>query len=289
MLNQIALDDRIGKCQKILVENPQSQIFAALADAMRKKGELDQAFRACRTGLRLHPGYGAGHLVMAKVHFDRKMYDWAESELSKAIELDGRTRGTEVLQAEINIKQKNFKEAGILVNELISADPGNQLYHEMLDEIEVGKAEERRKQIELNKKYAVQAEDVAKETFVAKSPENIEPLSRDEVLQKISLFPGVNASFFTNENGLMTNACVPEYFDQESYAALSAEIYRFANENVSKIDFGQVKHLFIEMSGENIWLVHNQDQILVMVLAASSNLGSLKLKLSNILKMMAPE
>jgi len=289
MLNQIVLDDRIGKCQKILEKNPQSQIFAALADAKRKNGELDQAFRICRQGLRIHTDYGAGHLVMAKINFDRKMYDWAESELLKATELDGRTRGTDLLQAEIYIKQQNYKAAGNLVEELISTEPDNEVFQKMLEEIEVGKAEEKRKLIEVNRMYAVQTNDVEIDALSDKTIENREPLSCDEVLKKISLFPGVTACFFTNENGLMAEACVPEYFDQESYAALSAEIYRFANENVSKIKYGRVKHFFIEMPEEKIWLVHNRDQILVMVLAASSNLGSLKLKLSNILKMMAPE
>ena len=91
MLNLTTLDDRITKCKKILDENPESQIFAAYADALRKNGELDKAFRVCRQGLRIHPGYGSGHMVMARINFDRKMYDWAESELAEAIELEGRT------------------------------------------------------------------------------------------------------------------------------------------------------------------------------------------------------
>ena len=47
------LDDRIEKCQRLLDADPNSQIFAALAEAYRKKGELDLAFRICKNGFKL--------------------------------------------------------------------------------------------------------------------------------------------------------------------------------------------------------------------------------------------
>ena len=103
MIESASLTERIEQCERILKENSKSQVFAALADALRLNGDLDQAFRVCRQGLRIHPDYGAGHLVMAKINLGRKMYDWAEQELNKAVELDGETRATEQLRVEILI------------------------------------------------------------------------------------------------------------------------------------------------------------------------------------------
>ena len=139
MLDTIEIDERIQKCEKILKENPNSQIFAALADVLRKKGELDSAFRICRQGIRLHPDYGCGRLVMAKINYDRKMYDWAEEELREAIRLDGRTRAIDLLEVEILIKRGFFSEAGIILNRLKSADPHNEYYHSLVQQIEAGK------------------------------------------------------------------------------------------------------------------------------------------------------
>ena len=68
MIDLDEIEDRIAKCNKLLDANPNSQIFAALAEAYRKKGELDKAFRICQGGLRIHPSYGSAHVVMAKIN-----------------------------------------------------------------------------------------------------------------------------------------------------------------------------------------------------------------------------
>jgi len=89
MIDTAQIDDRISKCQKILEVDPNSQIFAALAEAYRKRGDLDKAFQVCQNGLWIHPSYGSGHLVMSKINLDRGLYDWAEIEANKAQDLDG--------------------------------------------------------------------------------------------------------------------------------------------------------------------------------------------------------
>ena len=112
MMESASLAERIEKCERILKENSNSQVFAALADAYRSKGDLDQAFRVCRQGLRLHPEYGPGHLVMAKINFERKMFDWAEQELEEAVTLDGETRATQQLRVEVLHRQGQFCRSG---------------------------------------------------------------------------------------------------------------------------------------------------------------------------------
>ncbi|MBD3218485.1 MAG: hypothetical protein GF310_09440 [candidate division Zixibacteria bacterium] len=288
MLNQAALDERISKCKRIMDDNPNSQIFAALADAYRKNGKLDKAFRVCRQGLRLHADYGAGHLIMAKINFDRKMYDWAESELKEAISLDGRTRATDLLKAKINTRQGKLSEARILVKELLATDPQNEKLKELLEKIERNRLEQNKKKIESKRLLESRAFKEESETEPQKQQEiQQRKLNSSEALHKIASFPGMNACFFTDQNGLMVEADLPEYFDQDSYAALSAEIYRFANENVGSIRFGRVKQVLIELEDEKIWMIHTGKQILVLVLAENVNLGSLKLKVSNVLAQMA--
>jgi len=281
MLNLTALDDRINKCKEILEENPDSQIFAAYADALRKNDELDHAFRVCRQGLRIHSEYGAGHMVMARINFDRKMFDWAESELAEAIKFEGRTRSTDQLRAEINIKKKNFVQASIILEELMTAEPDNEYYLELLDKIDRGKLEEKKKKLEMELLYKSSQTSVSDNS---KGDLSAEIINLEQAIKLMAEIPEMKASFIMDQEGLMIESVLPESFDSEAYAALSSEIYRFANSNIGNMEFGKVKQVLIELAGEKLWMIRFEDHVMVLVVSGHANLGSLKLKLMNILK-----
>lgn len=294
MLNPAALEDRIHKCERILDDNPDSQIFAALADARRKNGELDKALRICRNGLKKHPDYGAGYLIMARINFDRRMYDEAEHDLMRAIELDGKTRSTDLLQVEIWIRQKKFARASQVLNELATADPGNPRYEELFEQIKRLKASEEKKQRETARLLKVQTTGVVavpggSEEKQSKQ-ESSEPVSSHltvgQALDELVAFPGMTACFMTDEKGMMIESRLPDKFDPEKYAAFSAEIYRFINGNVGSIKFGRTNQVLIELLKETIWIVNKERFIFVLALSRQANLGSLKLKLTSLLERM---
>ncbi len=124
MINVVELDERIKKCLSILDENPRSRIFAALAEAYRRRGEFGRAFSVCKNGLRLHPDYGAAHAVMAKLYLHQNMIEQARAAVEKAIELDGPSRTNDLLAAEIAIQSGYLSKARAILNR-IGAGPGN--------------------------------------------------------------------------------------------------------------------------------------------------------------------
>jgi len=81
----------------------------------------------------------------------------------------------------------------------------------------------------------------------------------------------------------MLDCLLPDRFDQDIYAALSAEIYRFINDNLGKINLGEVGKVLIEMASEKVWIIHLEKRVLVLTLSKKINLGSLKFKLASIL------
>jgi len=58
---------------------------------------------------------------------------------------------------------------------------------------------------------------------------------------------------------------------------------------MNRINYKQVKQVLIERVGEKIWMIHVGRRILVLVLSAAVNLGSLKMRLSSTLRLMAGE
>ncbi len=70
-----------------LSENPQSPLFARLADLYLAKNQTVEALKLCEEGIKLFPQYYAGHLVLGKTHAALKEYSKANAAFQKAQEL----------------------------------------------------------------------------------------------------------------------------------------------------------------------------------------------------------
>jgi len=111
MINIVELDERINKCLSVLQENPRSRIFAALAEAYRRRGDLGRAFAVCKNGLRIHPDYGAAYVVIARLYLHQNMIEQAREAIQRAISLDSASRATDLVLAEIEIEVGEYKGA----------------------------------------------------------------------------------------------------------------------------------------------------------------------------------
>ena len=86
-----------------LVEDPNSRVFAPLAEAYRKSGMLDEAIQVCLEGLKIHPTYISGRVALARAYYEEKMLGEAKEEFEKEKAL--------LIQAAVNTieKRKNNK------------------------------------------------------------------------------------------------------------------------------------------------------------------------------------
>jgi len=278
MIDQSDIDDRIAKCAKILEENPSSQIFAALADAHRKKGDLDRAFRVCQNGLKVHPGYGSGHLVMAKINMDRGMYDWAESEIKKATELDGVTRTTELLLSEVFIYKGEFNKACRILEKLLQSDPENEQIRKLLDIA---------RKIPLETRPTI-APPVPVSRPQAGAPAPTEPpsppkLNDRQLLRALVVIPGVEGALLVNKDGLVLEAEWNDQGDTDLMGALAAETARYCAVQMRESGFGTLQSVLIETGRSFLYLTNAAGRLLAVVCTESINLGTLKLKLASLL------
>ena len=56
-------------------DDPNSRVFAPLAEAYRKAGLIDEAIEIAREGLRKHPHFSGGKVALGRALFDKKQYD----------------------------------------------------------------------------------------------------------------------------------------------------------------------------------------------------------------------
>jgi len=280
----ITIEDRIQKCEKILSQDPNSQIFAALAEAHRRRGELDKAFRICKAGLKSHDSYGSAHVVMAKINLDRGLYDWAESEVLRAAAIDGRTRAIELLLAEINIYKGEFNKATKLLTKLHEADPDNPQIKKLLDlSLEIPKEQtvlsssSRLKE----RKQAQEAKTILPEPKQAVSAVR---LSESDVVSKAVAVSGIDGSIFVNNEGLIVESQWTLRMNQDECAAEMAQIGSVLSQGLVHGSFGKIESILIETPNRVFHKVCIKNGFFLFVANSSTNLGAIRMKIENILK-----
>jgi len=275
------IKDRIVKCQKILEEDPNSQIFAALAEAYRKGGEVDKAFRVCQNGLKIHPSYGSAHVVMAKINMDRGMYDWAEAEVRKAIELDGNSRATELLLAEIHIYKGEFVAAIRLLKKLNQADPGNSQIKRLLD---IAQKIPEEQQV-LTRQAAEEEKTIVQTTAPAdaetpREPEPPKRLSTRELLEEALTIEHLLGALYTNREGLVVEEEWTPSLDAATCGATLAGVLNFLSKELMQAQFGEANGMLIEATGWVFFVIRSQEKMFIFVGDEQINLGSLRLRIS---------
>lgn len=289
------LQDRIVKCQKILTTDPNSQIFAALAEALRKKGDLDDAFRSCQGGLKIHPDYGAAHTIMAKINLDRGQYDWAEAELKRARELDGPSRATDVLLAEIYIYRSDFDEAIRILKSLLEGDPGSKHIKKLLEIAERIPLEQKKGSQSLAKPIDEQPEQVAEFAPIGSlsvpedksaaddiddhAEQRITPV---DIIKRASEISGITGCMLVNHEGLMVESKWNSEIDLELCAGTLAEVTKFLNSELVCNSFGEVSWILIEAQGETMQLVRSKQGTYIFLGTAKINLGRMRMKLTEL-------
>lgn len=77
--------DEMDRYRQILARDPSSLVFAALAEAYRKRKRLNQAIETCKKGLRVHPHFLSGRVALARAYADADKMDLARKELERVV------------------------------------------------------------------------------------------------------------------------------------------------------------------------------------------------------------
>jgi predicted regulator of Ras-like GTPase activity (Roadblock/LC7/MglB family)/predicted Zn-dependent protease len=268
MPKSVELDERIEKCEEILTQKPDSFIFAALSDAYRKKGELAKAFSICNKGLKLHPDYGPGHLVMAKINMERGMYAEAEKELCLAIQADGKTRTTELLLAQIFMKKRQLKDAKMILEKLKVADPENQVVKDLLNKL-------------------MEEADIDRAGFqdmMAKERWQIEKIvDFKDAVDYLKLLPFVLGALVVGQDGLVVEGKLNPQFNREILGAFAVTISKYAKDGMSKRGFGELEQILVEVENFKLWVIKFEKYKFVLCCSAEVNLGALKIRMAELL------
>ena len=107
-------------------QNRSSRVFAPLAETYRKLGRLDEAFRLLKEGIRKHPTYTLGYLVLANCYFDKNQFEFAYNTLRPLVNDNLDNVGLQRLFAETCEKLLYIEEALETYKYLLFLNPKDQ-------------------------------------------------------------------------------------------------------------------------------------------------------------------
>lgn len=101
----------VERYQIEFAKNPQSRIFAPLAEAYRQMGLLQEAHDICLKGVQYHPQFAGGRVAFARVLLERKEHEQALLQLEKAVQISPDNLLAQSLMGELLLEMRRPKEA----------------------------------------------------------------------------------------------------------------------------------------------------------------------------------
>jgi predicted regulator of Ras-like GTPase activity (Roadblock/LC7/MglB family) len=273
MIDSVQMDDRITKCEKLLSADPKSQIFAALAEAYRKKGDLQKAQEVCLQGLKVHPDYSSARVVLAKIYMTNENFDLAWEELRKAIGASGRTRSTDLLETEILLRKGQRAAAAPILERLHLSDPENENVKSLMALMN-----------EMGPEKAVKSFGLPLMSNIGPEKSDQNAMTLYNVLGILKILPKVTGTLAVGYDGLTLESRIGTDLKKEELAALSKLIFDGATMASSKAGMGKTHEVLIETTDSKIWMFAKEKFIVVLLTKSDVSLGALKLRVEDLLK-----
>lgn len=115
--------DEIRHYETRLARDGSAQAHAALAEAYRRAGRLDEAAALCRQGLERHPGYATTRFVLAKTLLDRGEVGGARAEIERFLQGEPQHEPALRLAAECALRSADPRAALEYLVRLLALDP----------------------------------------------------------------------------------------------------------------------------------------------------------------------
>ena len=121
-----SLTPEINELKKKLEENSDSLVFAPLADAIRRKGDLKEALEVCKKGLLKHPSYTLAQVVLGRILREQGKINEASNEFKTVLENDPDNLLAHNLLGSIYLEKKDFQAAIEEYQKVLTLNPDDE-------------------------------------------------------------------------------------------------------------------------------------------------------------------
>lgn len=119
----------------VLKADPRSRVFAPLAEALIRRGRLQDADQICRLGIEANPDFADGHLAYARVLFFLFRYLEALREVKLTLALDPKNADAYAIAADVFLARSQHQPAVDACLRALDLDPDNGDARRILDRL----------------------------------------------------------------------------------------------------------------------------------------------------------
>ncbi|HXH73333.1 MAG TPA: CDC27 family protein [Bacteriovoracaceae bacterium] len=117
-------------------KNPRSKVFAPLAESFRKLGMLDDALKILKDGIRNHPNYPLGYIVLAHCYYDQQKYELTYNTLRPIATQNADNISMQKIFAQACIHLGYLEEALDTYKYLLFISPKDKFFAEQVKKLE---------------------------------------------------------------------------------------------------------------------------------------------------------
>lgn len=135
MSTEAAGGDEIRRFEEQYRRNPDSLVFARLADAHRKAGDPDRALQLLDDGIRRHRDYPSAHIIRARTFIDLERAEDADAAFRHVLELDAQNLVAMRGLADLTEARGDHAAAADWYERIAALDPLNEEASEALSRL----------------------------------------------------------------------------------------------------------------------------------------------------------
>lgn len=117
-------------------KNPRSRVFAPLAESFRKLGMLEDAYKVLKEGIRYHPNYALGYIVLAHCYFDEGKFEQTYHTLRPFVQQNADNISLQKIFAQSCIQLGHLEEALNTFKYLLFMSPRDKYFTEQVKRLE---------------------------------------------------------------------------------------------------------------------------------------------------------
>ena len=117
-------------------KNPRSKVFAPLAESFRKLGMLDDAFKILKEGIRNHPNYTLGYIVLANCYYDQEKFELTYNTLRPIVAQNADNISLQKIFAQACMHLGHLEEALDTYKYLLFMNPKEKFFAEQVKKLE---------------------------------------------------------------------------------------------------------------------------------------------------------